>query len=215
MLTVTDCVRQIVKKSPFIYEPLSKGWLNLSQYASSIKSEVEELNHGTSVQLGSIITALGRVRNEVSETFSVQLFINDISLKFPITEFNFAFHPKHASIISNLYSHFTDIENSFLNIISGNTETSIFINSQHAEEVLKIFSNQKPNLELPNLGAVSVKFNQDYLQTVGGVYYIFKSLVWHKVNIIEVVSTYTELTLVVRKVDMQIVFDVISSLVEG
>jgi hypothetical protein len=41
MLTVTECVRQIIKKSPFIQETLKHGYLNLSQYAISILPQVE------------------------------------------------------------------------------------------------------------------------------------------------------------------------------
>jgi len=214
MRTVTDCVRTIVQKSPFVHEPLRLGWLNLSQYATSIKPEVENMIW-KKVQLGSIITALGRIRAEISEQFSITLAINDIALKFPITEFNFGVEAHHKDTIALLYKHFTDIENSFLNIISGNTETGIFINSQHAQHIITLFTPQKPNLEIHNLGAVSIKFDPQYLQTIGSVYHILKSLVWHKINITEVISTYTELTLIVAKSDVQQVFDVVTGLMDS
>jgi len=212
MLTTTDCVREIIQKSPFVQETLRLGWLNLSQYAVSIQPEIEK-KVWKKVQLGSIVTALGRIRTEITEVFDINISINDISLKFPITEFNFSNHPNHPQKIGQLYEQLGTLENSFLNIISGNTEMGIFINSKHTNEVLELFLPQKPNLCVQNLGAVSVKFNPEYLQTTGSVYQILKLLVWKKINLMEVISTYTELTLIVQKADAQKVFDAVSSLV--
>jgi len=209
MFTVTDCVREIIQKSPFVQETLRLGWLNLSQYAQSIQPEVEK-KIWKKAQIGSIVAALGRIRSEVVELFDIKLSINDISLKFPITEFNFPKDPTHPEKIGQLYQQLGALENSFLNIISGNTETGVFINSKHTDEVLHLFLPQQPNLCVEHLGAVSVKFNPEHLETVGSVYQILKLLVWEKINLMEVISTYTELTLIVQKEEAKKVFDLLS-----
>ena len=209
MYTVTDTVREIVKKSPFIQEVLKNDWLNLSQYAASIKPEVESKTW-KKVQTGSIITALGRIRAEIQTTFDIQFKIVDISLKLPITEFNFAKTPEHSAKIEQLYKHFATTDNHFLNIISGNTETGIFINSNYDKQVQKIFRPQKPNIHITDLAAVSIKFDQDILGMSGAVYQILKYLVWENINLLEVISTYTELTLIVEKSNANRVLDVLS-----
>lgn len=210
MITVTDSVRQIVHKSPFIQEVLRNDWLNLSQYAASIQKEIEAKTW-KKVQLGSIITALGRIRLEIKTIFEIKVSINDLSLKLPITEINFAKNADHSNKISQLYQKLADRENTFLNIISGSGETGIFVNSRYQNEVLQAFEPQKPNLFLENLAAISIKFDPQYLDNIGSVYQILKMLVWQKVNLLEVISTFTELTLIVDRKKAQLVFDILEN----
>jgi hypothetical protein len=49
------------------------------------------------------------------------------------------------------------------------------------------------------------------LQELGSVYEILRVLVWEKINLLEIVSTYTELTLIVEKEDAKKVFDILSN----
>ncbi len=210
MITTTDCVREIVQKSPFIAEMLRNNWLNLSKYAKSIQTEIEAKTW-KKVQSGSIIIALGRIRKEIKEKFKIKLKINDISLKISITEINFVKNSDHNQKITKIYKNLASIENNFLNIISGNTETGIFVNSKHQNQVLDVFSDQKPNLFLENLGAVSIKFDSEYLQNTGSVYQILKYLVWENINLLEIISTYTELTLIVDKTNSYKVFEILNT----
>lgn len=210
MLTVSDSVREIVQKSPFVQETLRKGWLNLSQYAVSILPEVEEKLY-KKVQIGSIITALGRIRLELEKIFEIKLKINDICIKMPITEFNFVHCHDHFGRISQLFEDLNLVENNFLNVINGNTETGIFINSNFENFVHKNF--EKPNLVLTGLSAVSIKFDSEYLENLGSVYEVLRLLVWQKINLLEIISTYTELTLIVNKADANKVFEIFSQIV--
>jgi hypothetical protein len=210
MLTVSDCVREIVQKSPFVQETLRNGWLNLSQYAISILPEIEEKLY-KKVQLGSIITALGRIRLELEKMFEIKLKINDICIKMPITEFNFVRRHDHFTQISQLFGDLESVENNFLNVINGNTETGIFVNSRFEQFVLDNF--ETPNLVITDLAAVSIKFDSEYLENLGSIYEILRLLVWEKINLLEIISTYTELTLIVTKNDANKVFEILSQII--
>lgn len=210
MLTITDCTREIVQKSPFIQETLRSGFLNLSQYAVSILPEIETKIYKR-VQIGSIITALGRIRGELQKLFEIKLKINDISIKIPITEFNFVRQNDHFKRISQLFESLESVENNFLNVINGNGETGIFVNSRFEEFVLDNF--EKPNLVLKDLAAISIKFDPQYLENLGSVYEILRLLVWSQINLLEIISTYTELTLIVNKCDANKVFEILSQII--
>jgi hypothetical protein len=210
MNTVADAVRTILQKSPVAHEALKNDWLNLSQYASSIKSQVESYTF-KKVKLGSIITALSRTRIELQDSFGVDFRINNITLKIPITELNFAKESDHSSKIKNVYAELAHLDDSFLNIISGNTETGIFVNSKYTDLVISAFAPLKPNLELYDLAAISIKLNPEYLFALGGVYEILKYLFWEKINLLEVISTYTELTLIVDKKAADKVVDILTN----
>ena len=210
MLTVSDSVREIIQKSPFVQETLRNGWLNLSQYGTSILPQVEKRIY-KKVQLGSIITALGRIRLELKKMFEIKLKINDICIRSPITEFNFVRHSDHFARISQLFGDLESVENNFLNVINGNTETGIFVNSRFEQFVRKNF--ETPNLVLPGLAAVSIKFDPEYLENMGSVYEILRLLVWSKINLLEIISTYTELTLITTKPDANKVFEILSQII--
>jgi aspartokinase len=209
MQTTTDSVRQIVRSQPLIEQALKDDIINLSQYAKQIQPLVEAKNM-KKTQIGAIITALSRVRSEVTTSFNIDFKINDISLKYPLTEISYQNAPDHVQKTGELYSLFSQKQNHFLNIIAGNTETTIFVNSKYEADILKAFKPYKPVKIIPNLAGISLKFSDQYFEVPGITYEVLKTLVWNKINLAEIISTYTEITLIISKKDSQRTFELLS-----
>lgn len=62
--SVSSCVKRIIDKTPFINEMLVKGILSYSNYASSIKKDVEE-SYGKLVKHSAIVMAIRRYGDEL------------------------------------------------------------------------------------------------------------------------------------------------------
>jgi hypothetical protein len=79
-------------------------------------------------------------------------------------------------------------------------------------EVLKIFKGEAPTLVLENLASLTLRFPSRYLHTPNTTFALLRPLALNRINIVEVVSTYTELTVIVAEKDLQAAFAVLSRL---
>lgn len=209
MISTTDAIRQLLLQNPLMENLLAKNLLNLTQLAKEWQPKIEEITY-KKVTLGSVVTSLSRLGVEVETRFESTFKINDISLKFPISEISFVSRDNHVKKIAKLYENLSVNENHYLNAISGNTETSIFVNTKYSEQVLEVFKSEKLKLNLGNLASVSLKFDAKYLETKGITYQVLKALLWENINLVEIVSTYTEITLIIEKNDAQKALQVLS-----
>lgn len=209
MLSTTDAIKQLLLSNPMMENLLAKNLINLTQLAKEWQPKIEEITY-KKVTLGSVVTSLSRLKDEIDIKFESTFKINDISLKFPMSEISFVSKPDHVKKIARLYETLSTNENHYLNAISGNTETSIFVNTKYSDQVLTVFKGEKLKLNLGNLASVSLKFDESYLEIKGITYQVLKALLWENINLIEIVSTYTEITLIIEKKDAQKALQVLS-----
>ena len=210
MYSVTDYVRQIIDSKPIFAEMLSKNYLNLSNFADDIIPDIESLSY-KKITKNSVVMALSRIKEEIKVENNIEFKVNDISVKYPLSEINYPIPLQFCTDeISSIYEEFGAIDNHFLNIVSGNSETTIFVNSKLKGKIFETFKKQKHNLELDNLASVSLKFSAEYFEVMGITYEVLRAMAWNKINLIEVVSTYTEITLIIRQKDTQKLIDILN-----
>ena len=81
-------------------------------------------------------------------------------------------------------------------------EITIICSEYLKEEVLSII-HLSPKVTLTDLVALSVRFSDQYIQVPNTIYSLVRVLALRHINIIEVVSTYTEITFVIHKDEMR------------
>jgi aspartokinase len=210
MLSITDYVRQIIDSKPIIGEMLVKNYLNMSNFADDIIPEIENLAY-KKISKNSVVMALSRIKDEIQVDKKIEFKANDISVKYPLSEINYPIPLQFCTTeIAKIYNEFKSIDNHFLNIVSGNSETTIFVNSKQKQKVFDSFKKKKHNLELDNLASVSLKFSKEYLNVIGITYEVLRTMTWNKINLVEVVSTYTEITLIIYQKDTQRLIDILN-----
>lgn len=208
MLTIPDAVRLILKRDPIISDILARGLLNYSEYARYIQPKIEEMLF-KEVRFGTIVTALGRIEKEVKILSSVEFFAKDITIKSPISEISFQRSSYLESCLRSLYIELHSLENNFLSVISGNTEVTIFLNTAYEQQVLDLI-RQKPTLNQSGLAVISLKFDPKYYNEPGVNYRVLQVINWHKISLAEVVSTYTEISLVAYQKNIQKCYEILS-----
>jgi len=62
---------------------------------------------------------------------------------------------------------------------------------------------------------MSIRFDERMTETPGFIVYVLKELAWHNINVVEVVSTYTELIIVLEEKDLLKSYKVINDLLFG
>lgn len=198
MIKVSDVVLDSIKQDPAAYEAIQRGFLNFSAYASQIHSKVER-QALKPVQLGTIVVALSRLSKQ-SETIpptAIEVHINTLNISSPLRDISFEKSLQLQKSLSRFLSE-TRPDSRFIAITSGISEITIICAEEYADSVLQV-SPQPPKAMMSNLAAITVSFSDSYLSIPNTIYSLLAPLAAQSINIVEIVSTYTELSIVIAQ----------------
>ena len=210
MITIPEVVEKIVRKTPFLEEGLYRGIINLSALARLIKPEVEK---GTmkEVKEGAILMALKRLPKTSSlgsKALEVLKKSHDLIVRSGLTEItvlntNFSVE-NHKEIIEILGEE----RKFFLTITQGIFETTIIFSNELKKEIEKIFKKEKIISQFTNLSSITIRLPGKVVLTPGVFYSILKLLAWEGINVVEVVSTFSEFTIILEDKEVDQAFSI-------
>lgn len=212
MLKIVDAVEQIVRSSEMPYLSLKVGVLNLSAYAKKIQKDVERLTKKP-VRLGSIVVALSRLRPIVSAERELipNVALNDIAVRSGLVEIVFERTAKNLRSLDRFAASVRD-PSEILMITRGVGEITLIAPQRLYRDILRAFHSAKPKALLTDLAGVTVRFDERYIDIPNTFYSILQTFAMHTPNIIEMVSTYTEINFIFKQEDVQRSFAILSSL---
>lgn len=213
MLKVSDIVRSIVFSSEPELTVLSRNTLNLSAYAKRIQPEVSRRAHKP-VQLGTIVVALSRLAAEISDEDPLlpPVELEGIAVKSNLAEIAFIKTSANKLSAQKLFTAQEFTHADFLTITYGASEISIFAPMAMSQAILRSFKPDKPKFFLDHLAALTVHFDQKYIETPNMYFALLRSIAVRKLNIVELISTFTELTFLVAQTDLNELFQLMNSL---
>lgn len=202
MIKVSDAVEEIVREDGFVQEAIRQGILNLSAYAKKIHTEVEERSMKP-VLRGTIIVALSRLVNgmQLPTPLLPEIKITNLSVKSSLCELTFEKTERNQEKLSSLETSIISKEE-FFAVTEGSTEITIIYPANARQTVMRHFKVQ-PKVEYSDLVAVTVRFSPEYMEVPNAIYTLVSALAVKHINIIEIVSTYTELSFIIYKSDME------------
>lgn len=218
MYRTKDAVKIILEKSEIALTAFNEGYLNFSAYAKKIKPEVEKETK-KNVSVGSIVVSLSRIKSEskgkkyvVPKDLLPLIKLNDIVVKSSLFEITFENTEKNRSVINEIQKK-SDISVDDMHMISiGINEITLILPIKFKEKTIKLFAPAKPKIILDNLAAVTVRFSDDYLYIPNTIFVIIRELALRRINIIEIVSTFTELSIIVTQKELMSTFEVLNGM---
>lgn len=214
MVTVPEAAEKIIKRSRYLSEAMSKGFINNSSLARYIKPEIEEMLF-KKVNDSSIIMALNRLQKNLKpQSRYKNIFKNrpTIIIRSNLFEINFT----NSETLDTKYSQILKLKEGqkfFLTFSKGISESTIIASSEIASKIKEIVKDEKTIFELNNLSSITINLPNSSVSTPGIFYFFLKSLAWEGVNIIEIVSTVSEFTLILEDKDVNKAFSILKSLV--
>lgn len=211
MFTIAQAVRKILKRSPFLEECISYGIVNYSALARKIKSAVKKdtLKY---VQESAILMALKRLeKTNNNKSIINQVFKNspDMIVRSSLIEYTIA----NSDLVIEKYKEFLSKINSrrkyFLIITQGVFETTIIVSRDLKNQIEKILKGENIISKIDNLSSITIKLPKEVVTTPGIYHFILKTLAWEGVNIIEVASTLTEFSLILKEDDVDRAFSIL------
>ncbi len=217
MIKIAEVVEQLVRQSPFISEAINDGLINVSALARRLQADVEK-QLGKSVKSGAIIMAINRLQTGELMFIekNIRLFfqqLSDISVRSNLSDYTFqnsdTLLQKQVRLLDMISR---DFPNAFYSFSQGVGETTIIITNSLDEQVDLIFEGENQLDKESQLSAITLMLPTENRNLYGVYYYILKDLAWQGINLVELISTSNEFTLIVSDEDLDHAFSVIMGL---
>lgn len=213
MISIPSAVEEAIKKKPFLEGALVNGLVNLSALARQLKPEVEK-KVGKDVNDSAVIMALNRLvpRLELMSTMKIKKVvenIGDIVVRSNLANYTFVnsptLYPIQAKLLGDLYNS----KNVFCTFSQGMYESTLVVSESVMPRIDEMFAGETLIVRKKNLSLITVKLPVDNAVCPGVYYYLFKELAWDNINVIEVISTTNEFTIVVSDEDIHRAFSIL------
>ncbi len=195
MLAISTAVERKVLENPFLFEVLSQKLANLSKISEAIHKDIENRTQKT-VNRGSIVVALARLSKKLQRKQSwsriVKSNLKDLNVKAPIWQFVV---DKDMAALKSISAIQERLVSEFLSFTVGEKEINVVCSPSYVKEIRERLPYKQ---EIPNLALLTIHFNEKLVQTPGLIYYISSLMFLNNINLTEIISTYTELNLVIK-----------------
>ncbi len=212
MRSVAEITRDIIERKPFLEDALVRGIINFNSLAEEIFPEVKEKTRNSDVKLTTIAMALRRLsenlqqRNILTIEKKLQEFVDSqTTLRYDLSETTFEIDKKSSEFgnkIGQIYSLVPIEKGSYLSITMGTNEITVISRSKYEKEISNILRGAKIKSKVKNLAAVSITIPEDSLDNPGLFYYFTKALTMDGINIVELISTFSEMHFIVYEDDV-------------
>lgn len=213
MITVPEAADTIIKRSRYLSEAISKDFINNSSLARYIKPEIEGMLT-KEVSISSIIMAITRLQKNIKPQSKYKnIFKNKptIIIRSNLFEINFTnsktLEAKYSQILS-----LNEEQKFFLTFSKGISESTIIASNEISNQIKTITKSEKMISELNRLSSITISLPNQAVNSPGVFYFFIKSLAWESVNIVEIVSTVSEFTLILEDKNVGKTFSIIKSL---
>lgn len=218
-MNVSQAVTEVISSSQLYSEALNTGIANVSSIARQIQQKVVRLI-GSDVSEPAIIMAIKRLPPDQTILLdkSIDGFmekLGDITVRSDLIDLTYVNSLSLTGAQQELLSVIRKDDSLFYSSCKGVHETTIVSSSRIQHVIEDLFAEEELISKRVDLAAVSVMLPPSNLET-HGIYYVFlKRLAWRRINIVEILSTSHEISLVVDAADVQEVFGIILDLKRG
>ncbi|MBI3630995.1 MAG: hypothetical protein HY221_01525 [Candidatus Sungbacteria bacterium] len=203
MMKISDTVEEILYSSEIALSALNGGFLNLSAYAKAIRKDVEARTKKP-VRTGSIVVALSRMKKTVTkrEPLLPEPEIEDLSVKSGLVEATYDRTRDNLARLRALYGDRRIRTDDFFMVTQGTGEITIVALEQALPRIRAAMQPAKAKASITGLVGVTARFDEKYIAIPNIIFAFVRRLALKRINIVEIVSTYTELTFIVAQHDL-------------
>lgn len=213
MKTIAEVVETEVSKMPFIEEAMHVDLINLSSLARQIKPQIEK-ELLKEVKDGAIIMALKRYTHNGTGAASLKAkdvgkYFGEIFVRSGLITNTYANSPTLVERQIDLLLTVEKSDDAYCSFKQGMFEKTLILSENMKQKADQIFSKEKFISGKSSLCSATVKLTSSNVEVYGLYYYIFKRIAWKGINVVEVVSTANEFTVIVDQNDINNTFSVL------
>jgi len=200
-VNISEITKKNLQRYPYLEKYLKMGVINYRGLAREISKYVNsDVQKTTNIQ--SITTAIRRYSFQFKESDSNQLFKilanSEINLKYDIGVVTLKFHPE----IFRKFEELKDVIRSseIFYIIQGTNTLTIVLEDKFVEQVQKIYTDGIIEVRR-DLALIFVKSPINIVETPGVIAHLANILSLKTINIVEMMSSYTETCFIIHEPD--------------
>ncbi|MDD5178538.1 MAG: hypothetical protein PHT54_04660 [Candidatus Nanoarchaeia archaeon] len=214
MATISHLVKKYVDENPFIVEGITRGIISNPGLAEEFRPKIEkELKK--KVDLSAIVMALRRYTEKIEEKHQLKKKKKVSSELVIKTGLCVLALKKSFSIFKKLDTIYPMInyeKGDIFKVSQGSNSISMIVSEDYTDKILKILKNERILKKQHDLVAVNILFSKEYLFTPGMIYLVTRNLAWNNINIVELFSAYSELSIVIEKKDSVKAYEVLQEM---
>jgi hypothetical protein len=202
-MTIAEVVDQYLRQSPFLEEALADNLINVSSLARRIQPIIEQKLQKP-VKEGAIIVAINR--REPNYYYKINIGIKgflknlgDIIVRSDLRDYTYVNSETLMDSVRKLIGQMGSDKDLFVTVSRGIYETTIIVSRALEGKVASIFRNEKRIAEKTSLSSITIRLPKNNTEISGIYYFILKKIAWAGINIVEVISTTNEFTLIVSE----------------
>lgn len=217
MVTIARITEKYIEQRPFLQEALSRGIINYGALADSIMPYVKK-EFGKPVKHAAVMMALRRLTDKLEKKFvseeNFQKHLLDLSVKSNLFDLTVVKTPETLASIKELYKIADFNRGDVLSITQSYHEITIISNQYLLEKIEAIFAKKGKVIKkkIKHVSSLTVTITPKATEIPGFYYTILRALAWHNINVVEVVSTFTELMFLLSEDDVTRAYNVLRGL---
>ncbi len=216
MSTIGKITEEIINRSPFLRESLTENLINVSALARKIRPEIEE-RIKKEVKEGAVIMSIKRMSPGYYHKINLKIknfmgTLGDFLVRSDLEDFTFENSETLTLRQADLMKSINKERDTFYTFCHGVNESTIITSNSISDKIKTIFITEKLKSHTTDLASITIKLPTVNTEISGVYYYILKHLAWEGINIVEVVSTSNEFSVVVKSDDIDSAFTVLMQL---
>ena len=216
MVNIGKITEEIINRSPFLRESITENLINISALARKIKPEIEEIIQ-KEVNEGAIVMAIKRMTPGYYHRINLKIqnfmgTLGDFLIRSDLEDFTFENSDTLTTRQGEIMGFLNNEKDAFYTFCKGVNESSIITSSSLSNQIKEVLKYEKLKSHNADLAAITIKLPKINTEISGIYYYLLKHLAWDGINLIEVVSTANEFTVVVKSDDIDSAFSVLMQL---
>lgn len=216
MSTIGKLTEEIINRSPFLRESLTENLINVSALARKIQPEVED-RLKKDVKEGAIIMSIKRMSPGYYHKINMKIknfmsTLGDFLVRSDLEDFTYLNSDTLTLKQSEMMKSLNKERDPFYTFCTGVNESTIITSVSVVNQVEEIFAEEKLLSRTKDLASITIKLPSVNTEISGIYYFILKHLAWEGLNIVEVISTSNEFTVVVKSDDIDVAFSVLMQL---
>ena len=216
--SISRAVEKLILEEPLLEDFLARDLINQSALARTLIPRVEK-EVGQKAKPQAVIMAVKRFAansKQMIETKKMREVLgkSTINLKSGVADIAVEKTEGLFELLSDLAKKVKTHKGEILSVVEGQTEAAIIIEEKYVEEVLKKLPKKSVLKVERNIVDLHILCPPEFWNAPGIIYLVTKRLALADVNIIDLLTTTTEFSVLVRKDDAGRAFEAISKLIE-
>ena len=209
-MTIQEAVSDILKAKPYLEESIDDGLINLSSLARQLADEVFART-GKKAAREAIVIAIqqhqpGKLPAIKHSYGNLLKNLSNIIVRSHIAVFTFENSSSLPARLAQLSIIFSRKRGFFYTFSQGVFETTIILNIEGIGDLLEVFKKETEVARTDNLACITLYLPDENTQIAGYYYYILKMIAWEGINIMEILSTTNEFSIILSEPDVDRAF---------